>query len=394
MPFPLSTLATTVGAAGITGPSYADILTSLQTSFKIIYGKDVYLGADTQDGQMLAIIAQAIYDQNQSAIATYNQFSPATAQGVGLSSIVKINGIARQSASFSTATLLLGGTVGTVILNGLAGDTSGNAWALPASVTIPVGGSISVTATCQTIGAIPAAAGAISTINTPVLGWSTVTNLAAASVGAPVETDAALRIRQAQSVSLPALTVLAATVAAVKAVPGVTQVAAYENDTDVVDANGQPAHSIAIVVSGGDVNAIANAIMVKKTPGCYTHGTTSIFVVDSVGVTHQIRFFLPTATPIKVAVSIKALQGYVAATGVAVQQAIVDYINGLNIGQSIYLSRLYLPAQLNGSGAFGQFELLSLQIAISPGVPASSDIVIPYTSEATCQLSDVALSVS
>ena len=65
MTFPLATLAAAVTSAGIAAPSYSDILTSLQTSFRAIYGADVYLGADTQDGQLLAIVALAIHDANQ-----------------------------------------------------------------------------------------------------------------------------------------------------------------------------------------------------------------------------------------------------------------------------------------------------------------------------------------
>jgi uncharacterized phage protein gp47/JayE len=60
-----------------------------------------------------------------------------------------------------------------------------------------------VTATCANSGAVAALAGTITTINTPTRGWTSVTNPAAATVGAPAETDAELRIRQGQSVALP-----------------------------------------------------------------------------------------------------------------------------------------------------------------------------------------------
>lgn len=395
MTFPLATLAATVDAAGITAPSYADILQSLQASFRLIYGDDVYLGNDTQDGQLLAIYARSVFDANQVAIAVYNQFNPAYAQGVGLSTLVRINGISRLVASNSQVDLLVGGTIGATILNGIAGDANGNSWALPSSVTIPPAGSILVTATCTALGAVAANVGTITTINTPQRGWSTVTNPSAASLGAPVETDAALRLRQALSVSLPAMTVLAATVAAVEAITGVTEVAAYENDTGDVDENGLPPHSISLVVNGGDATAIATAIMVKKTPGCYTYGTTLVPVIDSVGVTHNIRFYVPTNVPLSVAVTIKALPGYTAATGDAIKQALADYVNNtLRIGEPVFISRLYLPAQLNGTGAYAQFELQALLIAAQPGVPGPADVDIPFNAQATLSVGDVALTVT
>ena len=393
MTFPLATLAATVTSAGITAPPYSDILTSLQTSFAAIYGQDVYLGSDTQDGQLLAIFAKAISDGNDSAIAAYNQFSPSTAQGAGLSSIVKINGIARLVASNSSADLLIGGSVGTVILNGIAGDANGNSWALPASVTIPSAGSIIATSTCVTPGSISAVANSINVINTPQLGWATVTNQSDASIGAPVESDAQLRLRQSQSVALPALSPLEATLAAVKSITGVSEAVIYENDTNTTDANGLPPHSIALVVAGGDATAIATAISNKKTPGCYTYGTTSIFVTDSAGVTHQIRFFVPTNVPIQASVTIKALTGYTAATGVLIQQAIAAYVNALPIGQAVYIARLYIPAQLSGGAGFSQYELQQLLICVKPGTPAALDVAIPFNSQATMLASDVALTV-
>ncbi len=99
----------TIDQNGITVPAYADILTYLKDAYRTIYGADVYLEPDSQDGQLLAIFAAAINDANAMAAAVYNAFSPATAQGVGLSSVVKINGIARAVASFSTVDVLIVG---------------------------------------------------------------------------------------------------------------------------------------------------------------------------------------------------------------------------------------------------------------------------------------------
>ena len=213
--FPLSTLAAQVTAAGISAPSFPDILESLQTSFKLIFGSDAYVDPDSQDGQWIAIIAAAINDSNATAIAVYNSFSPSTAQGVGLSIVVKINGLARHVPTNSTADVTLVGVFGTTIINGKVGDGLGNRWSLPASVTIPSGGSIIVTATCDTVGAVSAPAASIVNILTPTLGWQTVTNVNPATVGAPVESDAALRLRQSVSTALTAETPLKAILGAV-----------------------------------------------------------------------------------------------------------------------------------------------------------------------------------
>ncbi|MCT9017193.1 hypothetical protein N6G05_26965, partial [Cupriavidus gilardii] len=121
----ITTTAPTIDASGITAPTYAEVLEYLKDQYRAIYGPDVYLEADSQDGQLLGVFAKAISDANAVAIAIYRSFSPATAQQDALSSNVKINGIARKVASFSTADLVIVGQAGTTITNGIAKDSNG-----------------------------------------------------------------------------------------------------------------------------------------------------------------------------------------------------------------------------------------------------------------------------
>lgn len=391
--YPLTTLAATVTPAGITAPSYSDIYASLQASFQSIYGSDAIITPDSQDGQLLAVIARAINDANNATIAAFNSYSPATAQGAALSNAVKINGIARNTSSFSSAALYLVGVAGSTINNGVVADVNNNRWALPAVVVIPVSGDLTVSATCQTPGAVAAGAGTITQIMTPTLGWQSATNVAAAALGAPVETDAQLRQRQATSVSLPSLTVLQGIIGAVASLAGVTQVRGFENDTDTTDSQGLPPHSIAMVVLGGDVAQVGLAIYEKKTPGCYTHGTTAETITDVYGISHIIRFFIPTQVPIKVEVTLHALTGYTSAIGDQIKQSIVDYINTFPIGQSVYVSRLYLPAQLYGAVGVETYDVTQIQISISPAAVGSADIPIAFNQIARAVLADMSVLV-
>ena len=77
------TLSPQITSAGISGPSYTDYLAELQSQYWQIFGSDALITPDTQDGQMLAVFAQALYDTGQACIATYGQFSPQTARGRG-----------------------------------------------------------------------------------------------------------------------------------------------------------------------------------------------------------------------------------------------------------------------------------------------------------------------
>lgn len=344
---------------------------------------------------MLAMFALAIHDANKFAVSVYNAFSPQTAQGAGLSRMVKINGLLRQSATYSTVDVTLAGAAGTVITGGVVEDVAGQKWDLPGTVTIPVSGEVTVTATAQEAGSVQAAAGEVSKIATPTRGWISVTNAAAATPGSDVESDATLRGRQAVSTSLPSLTVLEGIVGAVANLAGVTRYKAYENDTDSEDGDGVPAHSLAMVVEGGDTAAIAAAIATKKTPGAGTHGTTSATVTDKYGMSSTIRFFRTTDVAIDLEIGITARAGYVSTTGEDIKQNLADYLNGLEIGEDVLLSKLYTPINAaEPDPAKRTFDVTSLEIARHGETPAAANLVLAFTEVASGSVDNITLNVA
>lgn len=390
--FPLPTLAPQITSAGVVTLTYADILASLKASAANIFGSDVYLEADSQDGQMLAIFALAIYDCGQAVAAVYNSFSPATAVGEGLSSVVKINHLQRLVATHSQVNLTIVGQVGTTIINGVAGDDDGNRWKLPASVIIPPAGTIIVTASAEQAGAINSPAGAVTRILTPTAGWQTVTNVAAAVAGQPVESDGELRARQEISPSIFSVSPLAGLAAALKALPGVTYGTIYENDTGSTDSNGLPAHSIAAVVQGGVAADIASTIYAKKAPGVATYGTTTVTIVDVSGANRDIKFYIPTEVAIKVTVTLVAGDNYTTTIAQAIRDAVAAHINALSIGEDLVVSRLYAPALLLGAQDSETYKINSIQAALHPsGTLATTDIVLAFNAKATCQASHVTI---
>jgi uncharacterized phage protein gp47/JayE len=380
---------------GITLPEYANVHEGLRGLYREIYGQDIYIEPDSQDGQFLAILARAMHDTFSVAFATYNAFSPSTAQGVGLSRVVKINGIRKNIPTFSTVDLRIVGEVGAVISQGVARDDQERRWLLPATVIIPIAGEITVTAVAAEPGAWVAPPGSVTVISTPTRGWQTVSNLSTSVPGSPVETDLKLRVRQTLSTAIPSLTLLDGMIGAVAAVPGVTRWAVYENDTDIVDVDGRPAHSVTFVVEGGDSVAIAQVLLAKKSPGTSTYGSLQITVNDAYGIPHFIRFSRPTIVPIQVAITLKALANYSGFTENLIQQTVSDWINARKIGEDILLTRLYVPANLSGLPASDTFEILTLtvgRIAVPP--PLAADINLTYYEAASCTPGDVAITAT
>jgi len=389
-----SPTAPTIDANGISAPQFAAVLAWLQDQYRSIYGPDIYLGNDSQDGQFLGIIAAAINDSNAAAVACYNAFSPLTAQGNGLSTVVKINGITRLVPTASTVDVELIGVAGTQINGGIVEDVEGNQWNLPASVLIPLSGSLVVTATCQEQGAIEAPAGTVTKIKTPTFGWQSVSNPSPAVPGQPVETDAALRVRQALSVAVPSQTIFEGIVGSVANLPGVTRIRGYENDSDTIDANGIPGHTIALIVEGGDAQAIAETIAEKKTPGTGTFGSVVTSIIDSVGSSHLIRFQRPTDAVITVNLSIQPLAGYSAAILPSIQRALVDYLTRQAIGSSVIYSKLFVPANLGNVGLGSTYNITAMTIAKNGGAAAAADILLDFDEVAVADLADIVITVT
>ena len=393
-----------IDSTGYHYPDYPTLLAFFQTQFTNIYGADTYLGADSMDGQWLAVLTQSIYDTASVGAQTYSAFSPTTAQGVGLAMNVQINGLQKQIPSNSTVSLVIVGQAGTVITNGIAIDTNSNQWVLPGTVTIPTGGSITVTATAQNAGNVSAAANTITGIFTPTLGWQTVNNPSAAVVGTAVETDAQLRARQQVSTANPSVTVLSGTEGAVANVPGVTATKVYENYTNAVDGNGLPPHSICVVCDGGNFVDIATEIMLHKTPGTQPYspagaGARSEVVNDPGGLPITIAFYNPpdtTDSEVAVEITVKALSGWSSNYISQIQAAVAAYINSLAIGATVYPSALYGPALLTGTAAAGTFQITNLEIMfVVGGSFATTPLTPAFNAIANCDVStDVTVTVT
>lgn len=389
-------LSATVTAEGISAPDYQTVLDTITGYFQQIYGSDAYLEPDSKDGQMVALVALAIHDANNTAISVYRSFSPATALGDALTSNVKINGITRRAATNSTVDLLLTGTVGTAITNGSVRDTNSVVWNLPATVVIGSDGTVVATATCANSGAVAAVAESVNGINTPTRGWASVTNPLAATVGVAAETDAELRVRQSQSVALASLTPFDAVDGAIANVEGVTRHKLFENDQEVTDSNGLPPHSISAIVEGGDATEIANTIRSVKGQGVSTYGTTSVIVTDKYGNPYTIRFSRPIDVPVYVSITLKALTGYSSEVGDEIKAAVASYINSLAIGDSVLLSRVYSPANLGvvSGGNARYYDIMELLIGRSADDVAAANLVVAYDESASCSVDNIALVVT
>jgi uncharacterized phage protein gp47/JayE len=366
-----------IDSSGLHIPSYADILADLLAQAQAIFGTDIYLGNDSQDYQYTSIIALKISDAFQLVQMVYNNCAPGTAIGVGQDLLYKCNGLVRNAATYSTCPVSLIGAPGTSLSNSWVQDKNGYQWSIPATI-LGSGGTAQALATCSYPGPISAAPGDISIIVTPTMGWYSVMNAGAATLGVNTEADSAFRARQAFSTAQPSLSILDGLRGAIAGISGVTRSRVYENDTGSPDGNSQPAHSIAAVVEGGDSAIIANTVFSKKGPGGATVGTTTINVTDQWQEITAINFYRPTYDDIDVVVGIKQLTGYTTAIAANIKAAIVSYLNSLQIGDDLSVSSLWGAALSVQELTRPVFSITALTACLHGGSPGTSDIVTAY----------------
>lgn len=380
---------------GIQAPSYAEILEYFQSQARNIFGQDVNIDADTQDGQLIAIFALALSDVNAQAIATYNQFNPNTAVGVGLDSAVKTNGITRHTATNSTVDLVLIGQAGTVITNGVATDDNETRWLLPEQVVIPVSGEITVTATAEEVGAIEASPNTITQIGTPTLGWQSVNNPTQATVGVAVETDAELRQRQSRSTELPSVSLWEGIIGSLLNLPGVIRVSGLKNDEDDPSSEGVPGHTIAMIVDGGEVDEIGETIFLKKGEGVGTYGSVQTTYIDTYGFPNVIKFSRPTIVNAYVTLTITPSTTYISSVADEIKQRIADYINGLSIGESVNIARVLSSAVKDcTTGVDDRFDVTAITMGEASGSQTAASIPIEWNEAAMCDVENITVNLN
>lgn len=200
-------------------------------------------------------------------------------------------------------------------------------------------------------------AGQIDTIDTPVVGLNQVEQFADGVQGRETETDAELRVRITRA-RLGYATADAIRSRLLDEVDGVSTVIVIENSTDSPVA-GQPAHSIEVIIQGGDDQEIADKIWEVKPAGIETYGSTSKSVIDGSGNTQTVEFSRPTTQYAWVRVTYTKYdeETFPSDGEAAIADAVLDYGNTFEIGQDLLWQRFLTPVFETAGVKSAQIEL-------------------------------------
>ena len=356
------------------------------------------LDVSTPDGLKLATDSEIWATLDALGQQCYNSKDPAKATGLQLDTLAYLTtGKPRKIGTASSVVLKLEGVDGTIVNKDseFKSTIDGTIWKTILKATIDSTGEVLVSATCTTLGAVDASAGDITNIVSPVAGLSSATNPDSAVPGENPETDTQLRERRQRSVATTGSNQADNMYSVIATLPSVGEVKIYENFSNTTDANNVAAHSLGIIVSGGDNQAIADAIYSKKNPGCglsFLGADAAYHVTQSVTspVTNNqmnISFSRPEPVTIYLTANISDDGTLPTDADVLISKAIVDYTrgateytlgfrkNGFNIGDDVIFSSLYTPVnQILGS--FGASFVTSITIGKASGSQAAANIVI------------------
>jgi len=374
----------TINANGLTIDRYLDIKEGLEDDIKSSFGENTKLTARSIFGQLIKIFSLSIAEQNELIELIAGEMNPQAASGVWLSYLVLLNGIQRQEGTYSTVSLYCtANNAGTTIPAGsLVSDDTGNQFATDEELTLAANASGYVTATCTVKGAVTADAGTLENIDTPIYGWSEVTNQTAVTAGEEEETDTELRARRALVAERAGSGSVSGIYGAISDLDGVGSVKVVENNGSSVDSYGVPPQNIWCIVDGGDEDEIAGAIYSKKGGGIGMVGSTTVDYYDSVtGDTHEIKYSEATEVDIYIDVELTITNQteYDAAGGdTAVENALVEYFDTYQkLNDDVVYSRLYTPIN-NIPG----HQVDSLEIGETSSPSSTSNITIAVNEKA------------
>lgn len=348
---------------GVIVPDTAALQTEVENEFKAALGQDLITTANTPQGVLITgeVTARSNVLLNNATVA--NQINPNLAGGVFLDAIWALTGGQRYDATYSVCSgVELLGLPGTFIPAGSqASLADGSLFASVSDVTLDGVGAGVVDFQAVEAGPIAASVGALNQVVTAVLGWDSVTNPTAATLGRNDESDLASRQRRRNTLSLQNVALPLAATSALYDIPNVKSLQYRENYTKAdatIDGIFLLANSVWACVEGGTDTEIAEALLANKSLGANWNGAVTVNLPHpGTGQVYPVKFDRPTS--IAVAARVTVRNGS-ALTDVptAVRQAILDYAAGLLEGE---------PGFVVG-GSVSAFELAGAINRETPGI--------------------------
>ena len=379
-----------LSASGFERKRLIDIKAEIETALKLAFGDNIDLTPQSGFGQFIGILSEAISDQWESQENIYNSQYPSTAQKNQLSNVVMYNGIERQDAVYSTTPATISGVAGTIIPVGSKASVvaTGKVFVTLSEVIIAGGGSIGVQTQAEESGPIEAASGTLTVIETPIFGWTSITNTLDAIVGRDEETDAALRIRRRLSTQALGQNLVDSLFGQLLNLDGVEDALVISNGSDV-SVGGIPAHQFLSSVLGGDNDEIASVIWNNTPQGILSFGTTNVVHTDAQGFPQDVKFTRPADVDIYFKIDISTGSEFPGSGVADVKAAVVAYgIANFKISDDVIRTEFYTAIN-----SIPGILTIALFIGLAPSPAGTANLVIDTDEVSRYDVSQVEVNI-
>ena len=332
---------------GIIGTTFGDYIRRIREQFRNNVNSDISLEQGTPQGQIVGILAQALWDIDRQVVSLGSTNAISLASGRHLNDLVSLIGIARTEATRSTVTATLSGTVGTIIPNGsFASTTRGDRFYTTQEYTIASSnGQVSANMESEQFGPVPAEIGDLTNVVSNVPGWLTVNNDAPATPGIYRETDTELRARYLSIIRRNSVGSESSIRSAISEVEGVTKIKLLVNNVNAsttIEGVSTGPHSVTAIVKGGSDRDVARALHSSVASGIATAATQTHDrdITEDIDGTN-ITFIRPEEREVVITMATTRATGFPVDGVTQIRNAIIRFFNGLDLGQNVAVSELY-----------------------------------------------------
>jgi len=290
---------------GVSVPAPQAVLAGVQQDWVQAFaltGKTLNTELTTPQGQLQqsqSYMVSAFFAALAQMVANVD---PMTSQGTYQDALGRIYFLTRQAATAATVAATVVGTPSQLLPAGsLAQSSDDTIWATTTDVTFGPLSTAAVTLQATVTGSAPAAGVNDLTIYQQVPGWESISNSVASTPGTDTESRQSFEQRRSESVEIGGVGQPANVRAAIGNVTGVTDAYVYNNGGDTAINAGTthypiPAHSIAIIVSGGADADVAAAINSKLDCGCGLPTSAGFGTLITVNVQDTVNYVAPYPT--------------------------------------------------------------------------------------------------
>ena len=340
---------------GYTAPDTLELVENMGANAQSSWGPLIDVSTDSDLGYFNGVNAIEIANVFSDLKEFYTNLNPNNSEGRMLENICLFTGIVKQGLTYSTGVVTFTGDTGTVIPKDTVvyvdGDSS-RRFTTANEVTIDSEGTARVNVTSEVQDAIAAPVGTLTQLETPITGVTSLTNTREISLGSPtVETEAKLRARRNNTLTIGGNGTPSALHAALAQLDGVTSVRIINNNTSKWVEKGttgiyRPPNSFEAIIENGFNEDIIKVLTVVSSGTSEMFGDLTAFYTDVTGNNHLVRYSRPSELTIYATVTYTLYDEEVfpedgeARIAVEMEEwASTEY----QLGVDVLVDRLYVP---------------------------------------------------